>query len=105
MKPELIPAVSQTLGISLPEGISYEELRGLVAAHIRPFISGDFNKLLSLLYRIDVSEEKLKYLLKQNTGIDAAILIADLIIERQLQKAESRKMFNSKKDAGDEEQW
>lgn len=77
MNPELIPAVNQTLGISLPENISFDKLREVVAAQITPLISGNFNRLLSILYRIDVNENKLKVLLKQNPDTDAALLIAD----------------------------
>ncbi len=105
MNPELIPAVNQTLGISLPENISFDKLREAVAAQISPLISGDFNKLLSILYRIDVNENKLKVLLNQNPDTDAALLIADLIIERQLQKLESRRMFNRREDIKEDEKW
>ncbi|MBK6936201.1 MAG: hypothetical protein IPH18_04430 [Chitinophagaceae bacterium] len=105
MNPELIPAVNQTLGISLPENIPYEKLREAVAGQISPLITNDFNKLLSLLYRIDINENKLKNMLAKNPGTDAALLIADLVIERQLQKIESRKMFNQQKGANDEEKW
>lgn len=105
MNPELIPAVNQTLGISLPESISFEKLRKAVATEISPLISGNFNRLLSILYRIDVNENKLKVLLKQNPDTDAALLIADLIIERQLQKIESRRMFNRREDLEEDEKW
>lgn len=105
MNPELIPAVNQTLGISLPETISYEKLREAVAGQINPLITNDFNKLLSLLYRIDINEQKLKTLLAKNPGTDAALIVADLIIERQLQKIESRKIFNQQKETGEDEKW
>lgn len=105
MNPEIIPAVNQTLGISLPENISYEKLREAVARQINPLITNDFNKLLSLLYRIDINENKLKNMLAKNPSTEASLLIADLIIERQLQKIESRKMFNQREDMENEEKW
>ena len=40
-----------------------------------------FSKLISILYRVDVSEPKLKSLLKENPNINAGLLIADLMIE------------------------
>ena len=51
-------------------------------AFINDCIQHDFNKLVQLLYRIDVSEEKLKYILQLNPNEDAAKLIAAVIIER-----------------------
>ena len=46
--------------------------------------------LVQILYRIDVSEKKIKTLLKENQGSDAGKIIASLIIERQMQKIKSR---------------
>ena len=51
-------------------------------AYINECIKHDFNKLVQLLYRIDVSEEKLKSILQLNPNEDAAKLIAAVIIER-----------------------
>jgi hypothetical protein len=51
-------------------------------AFINDCIQHDFNKLVQLLYRIDVSEEKLKYILQLNPNEDAAKLIAAVILER-----------------------
>jgi hypothetical protein len=61
--------------------------------------------LVSLLYRIDVPEKKLRYLLEQQQGENAPLLIADLIIERQLQKIESRKQFKKDDPIPDDEKW
>jgi hypothetical protein len=57
-----------------------------LATYINDLIVHDFNKLISILYRIDVDEEKLKRVLKENKDKDAGIVIAELIIERQSQK-------------------
>ena len=57
-------------------------------------INDDFNRLISLLYRIDVSETKLKQLLRENTTTNAGLLIARLILERQWQKIETRRKFS-----------
>jgi len=51
-------------------------------AYLNEFINHDFSKVVQLLYRIDVSEAKLKKVLHENPNEDAAHLIADLIIER-----------------------
>lgn len=72
---------------------------------INELINEDFQALVQLLYRIDVNEEKLKNLLKQNENIDAAPLIAELIISRQLQKIESKKQFSQRKKTDAEDSW
>jgi hypothetical protein len=84
---------------------SMEELREKLAAHINQLIVSDFERLVSLLYRIDVSEKKLTHLLETNRGTQAGQMIADLIIERQIQKIASREQFRNSGDSIDEEKW
>jgi len=62
------------------------DLNPALAAYINELILTNFERLVQLLYRIDVSEEKLKKLLRQNPESDAGVIIASLIIERQKQK-------------------
>jgi hypothetical protein len=58
---------------------------------VNHLINTDFEKLVQLLYRVDVSESKLKKILQENAGDDAGKLIALLLIERQQEKLASRK--------------
>jgi hypothetical protein len=90
---DLIPEINQSLEISLPNSISLEVLREKLALHINHLINTDFEKLIFYLYRIDVNESRMKQLLDQKEGENAAGFIADLIIERQLQKIKSRQQF------------
>ena len=74
-------------------------------AFINDCIQHDFNKLVQLLYRIDVSEEKLKYILQLNPNEDAAKLIAAVIIERLAATKAARASFSAtgKMDSTDTE--
>ena len=73
---------------------------------INELINTDFEKLISILYRIDISETKLKTLLNENRDKNAATLIADLIIERQLQKIKTRKQFSKRdNDINENDKW
>jgi hypothetical protein len=63
-------------------------------AYINDCIQHDFNKLVQLLYRIDVSEEKLKYILQLNPNEDAAKLIAAVIVERLTATKAARASFS-----------
>jgi len=78
----------------------------ILVARINELILHDFQRLIAILYRLDVSEEKLIQLLKENTGADAAVIITELIIERQIQKIKSREQFSQPNDDIDEnEKW
>lgn len=102
---ELIPMLQQSMEIDLPENISFELLKERLSSHINFLIQSDFQKLVSILYRVDVSEPKLKHLLKENPGYDASNIIADLIIERQLQKIKSRQEHRKDGNISDDEKW
>lgn len=82
------------------------EIRDKLIDLINILINKDFHALVQLLYRIDVNEKKIKACLQQNKHTDSASIIADLIIERQLQKIESRKQFSEDKNQeNNEEKW
>ena len=73
---------------------------------INDLINNDFQKLVSILYRMDVSEIKLKQLLNENPGTNAALIIADLMIERQAEKIRSRQKFNKRdENISEDEKW
>ncbi|MER3498693.1 MAG: hypothetical protein C4308_08715 [Chitinophagaceae bacterium] len=91
----------QKLELDLQPVNSFEDLRNSLVNTVSLLITNNFGKLVSVLYRIDVNENRLRNLLK-NTEADSASVIADLIIERQFQKIEARKQFNSSMDSEEE---
>lgn len=100
--------------ISLPDKIfeitdslqpnSLNGIREKLLVLISELINNDFQALIQLLYRIDINEKKIRIYLDKKAGEDAASVLADLIIERQLQKIESRKRFSSGGTSGSEEE-
>ena len=101
----LIQSLNTELAINLPEKIEKDELLEFLANYINNLIKNDFEKLVSYLYRIDVSEPKLKSLLQQNPQEDAGNIIAALIIERQEQKIKTRGQFSQRDNDIEEEKW
>lgn len=79
--------------------------RQLLVDKINELLTNDFHRLVTILYRMDVSETKLRQLLKDNPGTDAGLIIADMIIERQAQKIRSRKQFGQRDNIDEEEKW
>lgn len=94
---ELIGVISRQTGIELPVNTTKEELYKKLTFYINHLIQNDFQKLIFILYKIDVDEGKLKRILKEEAGKDAAEIIARLIIEREIQKIETRKLFKGEK--------
>lgn len=77
----------------------------LLAEKINYLVGNDFPALVNILYRIDVSELKVKQVLKDHPDDDAGSLIAALILERMLAKAKSRENFKPNSPIPDDEKW
>jgi hypothetical protein len=105
MNPELQLYLQQNF--ELPMAIKeMQDAEKFLAAKINTLIKNDFNFLVQILYRIDVNESKLKQVLKENPTEDAGKIIAALLIERQLQKVNTRKQFKNKdNNFSEEEKW
>jgi hypothetical protein len=100
----LVKEINKNMAIALSDNLSLDELQKQLASYINLLIQNDFQKLIMLLYRIDVSEVKLKQLLKVQPQEDAGKIIADLVIERQLQKIKTRQQFKQQENNFDEEE-
>jgi len=79
------------------EILEREELKKMLQAFITDLLEHNFEKLFNLAYRHDIPEAKFNTALQQS-GIDAqASQIADLVIDRELQKVESRRAYREEK--------
>jgi hypothetical protein len=72
---------------------------------INQLLVHDFSLLVHLLYKADINEKKLKELLSDNKQTDAALIISELLLQRQEEKLRSRKMFRSSDDFDEAEKW
>ena len=84
---------------------SFEQLKAALSNYLNQLIVHDFNSLVALLYRLDISEKKLQELLALPHQT-AGEVMADLVIKRQLEKIESRNKFKHPDDSiPDDERW
>ena len=100
-------SIVRQLQLELPilgsEADSFSELKEKWSLYFNSLIQNDFATLVSLLYRMDISENKLRYLLKENPDKHAGELIASLVQERLMQKIKTREEYRSKPDMPAEE--
>lgn len=89
-------------GLSAPDR---EALLRELVAQVNWMILHRFDALVQVLYRMDVDERKLRGLLQEARGTDAAPIIAELMIERQLQKLRTRRLFRQQDDIPEEDKW
>jgi hypothetical protein len=80
------------------------DIRQGLIDQINYLLLNDFNRLVQLLYRVDVNEEKLKRLLQDQPQTDAAVIIADLLIQRQKEKMVSPPV-QPRSDIAEDDKW
>jgi hypothetical protein len=97
--------ISKIISADLLPETSFEIFKEKLATYINELITHDFEKLVHILYRLDVSEQKLKSTLASSPS-DAGLLISQMIIERQLQKIKTREQYRQQNsNINDEEKW
>ena len=77
----------------------------MLAKEVNEMIAHNFEGLVQILYRLDVSEQKLKEMLAANQQEDAGKLITAVILERLAQREKTRKSFTSNPDIPEADRW
>ncbi len=91
--------------VPAPVLVDYNQLLNWISLRVNILLTHDFSALVRILYRMDVSEEKLRYMLKINKGEMASPIIAALMIEREMKKIETRRLYKKNEDIPEEERW
>lgn len=76
-----------------------------MVSFINDLIDRDFARLVQILYRLDVSEEKLKAVLLEHPTGDAGNMIAILIMERIAQREKAKELFKQQGEIPEDEKW
>lgn len=77
------------------EETAYEELKTQLIPELLKLYNTDYNRLKSLFYRIDIPEKKVKALPSANKE-EMISGLADLVLERELIKVITRKLYAEK---------
>jgi hypothetical protein len=83
--------------IPLREADDLEKFKEYLTGRLTYLLDNKYDMLINILYRIDVSEEKLAKLFSETNREFIPAALADLIIERQLQKIKIRQQYRSGK--------
>ncbi len=70
-----------------------EEFRKYLTEKMKDMLENNYNLLINTLYRIDISEKKLSELFSSRNKESIPEKLADLIIERQIEKINFRKRY------------
>ena len=89
----------------VPVHEDFERRKAAMIARIDELLATNFDKLISILYRLDINEKVLRERLAIAGGTDSALIITDMIIARQIEKIHSRRSFRSTDPIDEEEKW
>ncbi len=73
---------------------AYSELYEQLHGHISEMWNSNNNKLVSILYRIDLPEKNIRKKKEEFPDIPVSHIITDLVIERELKKVLTRHFFS-----------
>ena len=80
--------------IDLPgKELDKNELLSVLTEEIQKLLDQDFNRLLNILYRIDLEEHQVKSILTKSSPDDMAHQLALSVIDRQLKKIQTRSAY------------
>lgn len=65
-------------------------IRTRLAALISILLDKDMNRLLTIFYRVDLREDKVRQIIAQAPVAEISIRLADLVIEREMEKVKTR---------------
>ncbi len=80
------------------ETMDRNELKEKLTSLIKELLQNDFARLCNIIYRHDVQEVKFQKALELPDIVLQAEKISDLVIERELQKVETRKAYRRYKE-------
>ncbi len=92
---EVFEIVSGNFDIVPHNVLSMNQVRDLLAVRVREMLDKNVEKLVSTLYRIDVSQRVTDEIFNLSSKDDIALLIADAVIARQLKKIDSRRKYKN----------
>lgn len=95
----LIARLAEDFGLSSNDLVSKEKILAALTWRVEQLIAGNPDQLFSMLYRLDISERKIKEAMA--TEHEVTKKIAVLIYERQLEKIVSRNYFKSERPDDD----
>jgi hypothetical protein len=86
-----------TPGLVISSGLTDRSLiREQLALVIAALLQDNFERLCQAMYRLDVSEARFHQVLTEAPVEDIPFAIADLVIEREMQKVRTRMMYKRK---------
>jgi len=81
--------------MTVAEGYTLDDLKRVLCIRILELLDKNLERLLSMLYRVDLNQKKLDEIFQDGSKDEIALKIAEAVIERQLQKIKTRQYYKN----------
>ena len=92
---ELSQAISSRFEISVSENYTLDDLKKALSIRILDLLDKNLERLLSMLYRVDLNQKKLDEIFETGSKDEIAMKIAESVIDRQLEKIKTREFYKN----------
>lgn len=92
---EVYGIISRNFEVETSAELTIESLVMLLGARIRELLDKNLEKLVSIMYRIDLNQAKVDRIFENISKDDIAYQLAALIIERQMEKVRTRRQYKN----------
>ena len=92
---ELSEAISSRFELTIADNYNLDDLKQALFYRIRELLDKNVERLLSILYRVDLSQNRLDEIFQNSSKEEIAEKIAEAVIERQLQKIKTREYYKN----------
>ena len=76
--------------LNLNQNLARNDLKLYLQNAIAWYIESDFHALVNIFYRLDIQEDKFNMLMQRKVGDELTSGLANLVLEREMQKAKTR---------------
>ncbi|HMQ79131.1 MAG TPA: hypothetical protein PKE39_01620 [Ignavibacteria bacterium] len=93
---EVYSIISTNFELASGNVLSFEEIHRVLTERIHELLEKNVEKLIFILYRIDVGQKRTDEIFNNPSKEEIASLLATAVIERQLEKVKTRRKYSSK---------
>lgn len=76
--------------LKIHDDLTKNDLKSYLQFAIAWYIEYDFHALVNIFYRLDIHEQKFNTIIQEKIGDELTSGLADLVLEREMQKAQTR---------------
>jgi hypothetical protein len=92
-------SIAEAFDLQGPLSVEPYDARARLHEHLqeilRQKLSGEESRIMPMFYRLDIAEAKIQAVFAETNAAEVPARLADLIIDRQLEKARTRRLYRA----------